>query len=74
MTENRHNRHQHVWPAHRGVHDDDRPYWKRAHHDWRFWVAVFLMFAAMMIYVMSDDLAWRPRRQVQQPVSGAVGK
>ena len=74
MTENRHNRHQHVWPAHGGVHHDDRPYWKRAHHDWRFWVAVFLMFAAMMIYVMSDDLAWRPRRQVQQPVSGAVGK
>jgi hypothetical protein len=74
MTENRHNRHQHVWPANGGVHHDGRPYWKRAHHDWRFWVAVFLMFAAMMIYVMSDDLAWRPRRQVQQPVSGAVGK
>jgi hypothetical protein len=23
-----------------------RPYWKRAHHDWRFWVALFLMMAA----------------------------
>jgi hypothetical protein len=32
------------------------------------------MFAAMIIYVMSDDLALRPRRQPPQPLSGAVGK
>ena len=56
------------------VHHDHRPYWKRAHHDWRFRVAVILMFAAMIIYVMSDDLALRPRSQPQQPLSGAVGK
>jgi hypothetical protein len=35
---------------------------------------MFLMLAAIIIYVMSDDLAWRPRNQPQQPVSGAVGK
>ena len=51
-----------------------RPYWKRAHNDWRFWVGVFLMFAAMIYYVMSIDLAMRPRLQPQQPPSGAVGK
>ena len=50
------------------------PYWKRAHHDWRFWGAVFLMLAAMIIYVMSDDLALRPRSQPPQAPSDAVGK
>lgn len=51
-----------------------RPYWKRAHTDWRFWIGVFLMFAAMIIYVMSMDLALRPRLQPQQTLPGAVGK
>jgi hypothetical protein len=32
------------------------------------------MFVAMIVYVMSDDLALRPRSQRQQPLSGAVGK
>ena len=40
------------------VHHDRRPYWKRAHHDWRVWVGLFFMFAAITIYVMSDDLAF----------------
>jgi hypothetical protein len=50
------------------------PYWKRAHHDWRFWVAFFLMFAAMFIYLSSFDLARRPRLWPLQPPSGAIGK
>jgi len=29
---------------------------------------------AMLTYVMSDDLAWRPRSQPQQPLSAAVEK
>ncbi len=40
---------------------DTRPYWKRAHHDWRFWVGMVFMFAAIAIYVLSDDLALIPR-------------
>jgi hypothetical protein len=36
------------------------PYWKRAHHDWRFWVGLSLMLAAITIYVLSDDLAFLP--------------
>ncbi len=44
-----------------GARHDRRPYWTRAHHDWRFWVALFLMFAAMGIYVVSDNLAFLPR-------------
>jgi hypothetical protein len=56
------------------VHESPRPYWKRAHHDWRLWVAVVLMLTGMMIYVMSEDFALWPRRQPPQPLSGAVGK
>ncbi len=37
------------------------PYWKRMHRDWRFWVGVILMAAALAIYVLSGDLAWVPR-------------
>lgn len=43
------------------AHHERRPYWTRAHYDWRFWVALLLMFGAMGIYVMSDDLAFLPR-------------
>jgi len=57
-----------------GVHQGRRPYWTRAHRDWRVWVGVVLMLAAMIIYLMTDDLAWRPRIQSQPPPSSAVGK
>jgi hypothetical protein len=53
-------------------HGFHRPYWKHAHHDWRLWVAVSLMLVALATYVMSDDLAWWPRSQRQQPLSGAM--
>jgi hypothetical protein len=57
-----------------GVSRDQRPYWKRAHRDWRIWVAVLVMIAGMIIYVMTDDFALLPRSRPQQPVSGAPGK
>jgi hypothetical protein len=44
----------------REAHPQPRPYWKRAHHDWRMWVALFFMLAAIAIYVLSDDLAFLP--------------
>jgi hypothetical protein len=74
MNEIKHSHHQHGGSDSDSVPHGHRPYWKRAHRDWRFWGAMFLMLAAIIIYVMSDDLAWRPRNQPQQPVSGAVGK
>ena len=43
-------------------HGHHLPYWKRAHHDWRFWIGLFLMLAAITIYVMSDNLAFLPHR------------
>ena len=48
------------------VQQSNGPYWKRMHHDWRFWVALLLMIAAMMIYVMSEDFAWLPRGRSQE--------
>lgn len=44
------------------AHMSHHPYWKRAHRDWRVWVAVFVIMAAMTIYVMSDNLTWWPYR------------
>ncbi|MGI4828826.1 MAG: hypothetical protein ACRYFU_11650 [Janthinobacterium lividum] len=41
------------------------PYWKRAHHDWRFWVAVFFIFAALAVYISSVDLSLVPRHESQ---------
>ena len=74
MQDVKQSHHQHGGPNSDGIPHGRGPYWKRAHHDWRFWVALLLMFAAIIIYVMSEDLAWRPRYQRQQPLSGAVVK
>jgi hypothetical protein len=60
-----------------GVPQGHRPYWKNAHRDWRFWIAVFFIFGAIVIYVMSDDLALVPRGQQHHQQSSAekhVGK
>jgi hypothetical protein len=51
-----------------------RPYWKRAHHDWRFLLGMVLVFAAIAIYVMSDDLSLVPRGQPHQTLPGTVGQ
>jgi uncharacterized integral membrane protein len=66
--------HQGHGSDHSSVHESHLPYWKRMHCDWRIWVGVFLMLVAIIIYVMSEDFAWLPRGQLQQPLSGAVGK
>jgi hypothetical protein len=39
---------------------DPRPYWQRAHRDWRIWVALVFMLAAITIYILSEDLAFLP--------------
>jgi hypothetical protein len=74
MNEMQHNHHQQGDPNGGNVNQGHRPYWTRAHRDWRVWVGVVLMLAAMMIYLMTNDLAWGPHRQPQAPLSGAVGK
>ena len=34
--------------------------WRRIHHSPLFWLGVVLCLAAITIYVLSDDLSWRP--------------
>ncbi|MCX6170244.1 MAG: hypothetical protein NTX65_12935 [Ignavibacteriales bacterium] len=55
-------------PQHITKQKNEKPYWKRAHHDWKFWVAILLMLVAMFIYVKSNDLSMRPNKQMQQKV------
>jgi len=74
MKEVKHSSHQHGTPARESIQHDSDPYWRRAHHDWRVWVGLFFMLAAITIYVLSDDLSFFPRIFRQQPVSDARGK
>ncbi len=37
-----------------------QPYWKRAHLDWRVWVAAAFIFAAIAVYVWTVDLSMVP--------------
>ena len=57
MNEQKHNHHGYGGQNNDSVHYGHSSYWKRAHRDWRFWVGVISMLAAIIIYVMSDDLA-----------------
>jgi len=61
LNENQHANHGNEGPTGGGVRRHAGPYWKRAHHDWRFWVGLVLMLAAITIYVLSEDLAFLPR-------------
>ncbi|MGA2041941.1 MAG: hypothetical protein ABSG83_01075 [Roseiarcus sp.] len=45
--------------------------WRRVHHSPLFWVGVALFLLAAAVYVLSDDLAWRPRRH--GPTESNVG-
>jgi hypothetical protein len=74
VNEGTHSSHQHGVPARDSVHHEPDPYWKRAHHDWRVWVGLLFMFAAISIYVPSNNLSFFPRGQPRQPLSGAAGK
>jgi hypothetical protein len=50
-------------------------YWRFAHRDWRFWAGLILIFTAMFIYLMTEDLSFRPRLQPVPPSSQTgVGK
>jgi hypothetical protein len=74
MHDNEHGHHSHEGHDHQQVHRDPRPYWKRAHHDWRFLAAVALMLVGIVIYVMTNDLAGPPRVQSRRTQSGTVNK
>jgi anti-sigma-K factor RskA len=64
MSATKRERVQHEEP-HGTAESPHRPYWKRMHRSWFFWVAAVAMLAAMVIYVMSIGLVFRPRGQAQ---------
>jgi hypothetical protein len=70
MSEMPHSHHQHGDPNGGIVH---RPYWTRAHRDWRVWVGVVLMLAAMTVYLMTNDLAGWSHKEPRQPLSVPAG-
>ena len=50
------------------------PFWKRAHRDWRVWIAVFIMLVCMGIYVISLDYSLLPHIDEKPLPSGAFPK
>ena len=38
-----------------------RPYWRRAHRDWRIWACGVIMLGALFIYSTNYELPWWPR-------------
>jgi hypothetical protein len=52
--------HRHGGPHPDGPKEGQRPYWKRAHRDWRVWIGLFFCLAAIIIYVLSEDLSFMP--------------
>ncbi|MEO7300481.1 MAG: hypothetical protein ABI042_18105 [Verrucomicrobiota bacterium] len=73
MHESKHEHKSHGDPNGGPIHQGDPPYWRRAHRDWRIWLMVILMLAAMLIYLMTGDLAGWSHRQPQQPISAPAG-
>jgi hypothetical protein len=67
MNENEHEQHQNEKQKHNNGHYEHRPYWKGAHRDWRVWVGVILMLAAILYYIMSDNFIFAPHKQLKQP-------
>jgi ABC-type nickel/cobalt efflux system permease component RcnA len=52
MTKHHHHHADSQKHTHRKHHE---PYWRRLHKDWRLWVAIGLMLAAILIYVLTLD-------------------
>ncbi len=71
MTESKNHHHPDEGPRPASDHDHSIPYWKRAHRDWRMWVAAFFVLAALGIYIVTVDLSLVPR---VPPPSLSVGK
>jgi len=62
MAENKHSEH-HKHHADTGPHPphvQQKPYWQRAHKDWKFWTGVVFIAVAIVIYVITLDLSTAP--------------
>lgn len=72
MNKIKHQHKSHGDPNGGPIHQGHPPYWRRAHRDWRMWFMVILMLAAMVVYLITDDLSWRFNAQPGPPVPAAV--
>jgi hypothetical protein len=63
MAETKHHHHPDEGPHAPAGHDHSMPYWRRAHRDWRMWIAAFFVLAALGIYIVTVDLSLVPRAQ-----------
>ena len=52
------------------THYNHKPYWKRIHHTWSFWIFLVLMVVAILYYIMSVDFAFAPRKEMKQSTTG----
>ncbi len=59
MHPNKHHPHEHE-ARRQSSPPPHSSYWKFAHRDWRFWLGLVLIFTAMFIYLMTEDLSVRP--------------
>jgi hypothetical protein len=48
-------------------HNQHRPYWKRLHHSFVFWIFLLLMFIAIVYFIMTVDFAFTPHQEMKQP-------
>jgi hypothetical protein len=58
--------------GHHEHHGQEKPR-RQFHKDWRVWIGVVLILAAMAVYVLTNDETLRPGRRLQQPVPAAPG-
>jgi len=64
---------EHLHPMGESQHGHT-PYWRRAHHDWRFWFALIAIFVALAVYVGTNDLSIIPSgRQKKLPPAVSRG-
>jgi hypothetical protein len=64
--------HDHQHDQHGHHNHQTHPHQRRPiHHNWWFWVAIALMLAGMLMYVMSDDEELQPGGQVGPAVPAA---
>jgi hypothetical protein len=56
------------------THHNHRYKWKGMHRDWRIWVYMIVMLAAMLLFVMRRNWMGWIYAQPQQPRAGAAGK
>ena len=65
MSKNEHNSKPEEGQDYILVHHEHKPYWKRIHHTWSFWIFLVLMFGGIMYYIYSISFSLAPQLPVK---------